>query len=502
MNVATAVGFALSLLAQMPGDAPRPIEAVVRITDVGGVGVPPPPSPATTPPQPTIIPATPAVSGRAPVLVVRAMQPEVRGVVDSQHPDIGTFIVQVLVRRVYDSSIWVEGTSRLERRDGAWHWSAITRLRAGDFRRGYELVAMLVPQRQQLPSGLTDRRTINQVTRVSSKAVPIQLPERPSDACAARIQITEMEDLSGVLRPVQPHNLVPIDVGWTANLRGEVDLDTGMFEYVLIRPITSNVHWIMERKGQLSGRRWTETAYFGRSGLDGGELFRVMGIVVRRRLQDGDYKLTADTPGPPTKNGFWSDIEKDVCAVSDEILVRRSVGLGELVIRNLRTGTELRPVRGGVVLDVELTTQIAGDANLPKIAENESVWVFYRPVGDKENWVVGTVANTTPDGLQWHVPYFRLPSPGRYDLMAVSAFIPLQRRALADEDWYQYAVKRRLHRFSRLVRVNAAAIPVETAAAPPPPTDWRKMTAAAVAILAGLTALIVYTRRGRSPRVA
>ncbi|HEX8089929.1 MAG TPA: hypothetical protein VF762_13800, partial [Blastocatellia bacterium] len=287
--------------------------------------------------------------------------------------------------------------------------------------------------------------------------------------CEAKIEITHIQDVSGEMVRITPGPNPPLEVGWTSTVKGKADRAEGTYVYLMIHPLTSDQRWVMEQKGYYEGRDWTETGYFGREGLDTGEIFRVQAIVSKRPIAHGAY--------PPDS---WHRIEQTICGTSSEVLARRRIGPGDLVIEKI----DDKPFVGNNPVLAELQCQVAGSIENPRpeymLRPGELVWILYRYISEDEQWTVAALAFPLGDGFIWRVPVLRFPKAGRYKLMAVAALTDLPLQKLSQKDWYALARGHLIRRISRMVTVDAGVVLKEESgitkdATPPwakPPWNW------------------------------
>lgn len=308
--------------------------------------------------------------------------------------------------------------------------------------------------------------------------------------CGGQVEITQIRDVSGKLLRLTPEDKVLPEVGWTAEVRGVADWPPDADVYLVIQPIVSEERWVMRRKGTLAGRNWSETGYFGEEGLHVGELFRLQAVVSREPLTHGKY-----TPEE------WHGFESGICATSEELLVRRRIGPGDLVIKSINDET----VAGKTEIQTEMECQVAGSIEDPQpvnaLLPSETVWVLFRRVDGDEGWTVGALALTSADGLAWRVPSIKFPHAGLYKLIVVAAQgTELPRKQLSDGDWYIFANRRLLKRLSRMVTVNAGAVATHTESTTqtePPRRPYLTIALTSVAFLLLLLSLLYVVRRVR-----
>jgi len=370
---------------------------------------------------------------------------EVRGeVVGLDQNQAELHLVQLAAIRLYDGSCYLLGSDVLEKRGAkagiaSWRWVVEdVRFPLPDYGKGFEVVAILVRKGADLPEGLVDYDTVLRYALAKTDQVHCNM------RCEARVEITHVQDVTGEIVQLMPGPAPPLEVGWTATIKGKADRSKDSFVYLVVHPITSDQRWVMEQKGSSDGRDWTETGYFGREGLDTGELFRVQAIVSKRPIAHGAY--------PPHD---WHRLEENICGTSSEVLTRRRTGPGDLVIEKI----DNKVFVGNDPVPSDMECQILGSIENPQpehmLEPGELVWLLFRPAGDDEQWSVGALAFPLGDGFIWRVPVLKFPKPGRYKLMAVAARTDLPLQNLSQRDWYALARARIIRRLSRIVTVDA-----------------------------------------------
>jgi hypothetical protein len=373
---------------------------------------------------------------------------EVRGEVAGLDPQQAEpQIVQIAANRLYDGRCYVLGSVTLQQAEGnagkpVWRWVVEdVRFPLPEYGKGFEVVAVLVRKGTELPRGLVDYDTVLRYALAKTDQVHCKMH------CEARIEITHIQDVTGELVRITPGAGPPLEVGWTATIKGKADRAKDTYVYLMIHPLTSDQRWVMERKGYYEGRDWTETGYFGREGLDTGEIFRVQAIVSKVPIAHGAY--------PPDT---WDRIEQNLCGTSSEVLARRRIGPGDLVIEKV----DDKPFVGNDPVSADIQCQVAGSIENPRpeymLRPGELVWILFRSISEDEQWTVGALAFPLGDGFIWRVPVLRFPKAGRYKLMAVAAQTDLPLQKLSQKDWYALARGHLIRRLSRMVTVDAGVV--------------------------------------------
>jgi hypothetical protein len=371
------------------------------------------------------------------------------------------YAVQILVCQQYDGRCRIAGSNVVPApgwaQERSWRWQVSdVRFGAPDFGKGFQITALLSPADSALPPGVVDEQYArSQAAAVSPTVVgltTVTADERQVEG-DCWIAISTIRNIAGAHVEVTPGETDAIEVDLTADITGLVDKPKPEFEvYVAINSTVDGRTWVLDQKGTRAGRRWTETGYFGREGLDYGEWYRLYAVVSKRRLRHGAYSADA-----------FRRVEQDFCASSAEVLVQRRVGPGDLVIQRV---DEIR-VAGKEVLDISDESQVHGSMRDPKpenaLRINEHVWILSRPEG-RVGWTVAALAAPLPDRLSWRVPAVRFPDRGPYTLVAISTVMTKLDvgATLTEHDWYRLVNEQSARRLSNLVKVNVhKAVPAE-----------------------------------------
>jgi hypothetical protein len=380
---------------------------------------------------------------------------DVRGkVVGLDQQSTAASVVQILIHRLYDGQ-WrvVDGSTLIPSRANAvkpistWLIQNV-HFPTPDYGKGFEIVAVLVSRGSELPHGVLDYGTVRRLARAMTEPLHIRfstLPPRAIDATGGcRIQIRTIQDIYGNTVPIKRDNEVPIEVGLQADVRGTANKRKQTYEYLVVQPANSDARWVMRRQGDLVRENWSETAVFGLPGMHTGEIFRMTGIISKRPIAPGRY--SADR---------WMELKKNICAEFGEVLTRRRIGPGDLVIA--RVGDQ--EVKDQVIALSALESEVDGTIEDPQrelalTPPTEAVWILYKVSGGPEEWIAGDLAVPSADGFYWRVPALRFPRNGDYSVVAVSANVLLTRgQKICDSDWYQWVQNRQLRRLSKTVTV-------------------------------------------------
>jgi hypothetical protein len=382
---------------------------------------------------------------------------EIRGKVTGLGQAEGAkFVAQVVVQRLYDKRWWVVGSSSLhvmgERLSKPqWRWVVPNvRLPLPDYGKGFEIRAVLVKQGNgELSKGLVDYETVRRYAVSFADPVQGNTGEQQNNVKPIEgpcfVEITNIKNIYGEQISIRPGSKDPIEVDLSPIVEGRLDKPKkGIYEpYLVVQASTDDKKWVMDRKGTVSGRRWTETAYFGRKGMDKAVMFRVQAIVSKRPLPHGGYA--------PDE---WRNLETSICARSGEIMVMRRITAGDLVI----TRVDDKSVIGRTPVTVAPESQVEGEIEDPQpeniLMPGETVWILSRPVNTK-GWTVEALALPAADGVSWRVPSLSLSRPDQHNLIAVASLVRLPRgQVLSDDEWYRLVNARLLRRLSRMVIVN------------------------------------------------
>lgn len=391
-----------------------------------------------------------------PEVLLETTGTDIRGkVVDLDQRSAESSVVQIVVHRLYDGQ-WraVDGavltpSSRANAVKPVWHWVVRNvRFPTPDYGKGFEIIAVLVSRGSELPRSVLDYGTVRRLATVMTHPIRVRISTEatpasdPSGGC--RIQITTIKDIYGNAVRIKRNNETPIEVGLQADVRGTANKRKQTYEYLVVQPANNDARWVMNRQGDLVRESWSETAVFGLPGMHTGELFRVTAIVSKQSLQPGRY--TADQ---------WMELKKDLCAEYGEVLVRRRIGPGDLVIA--RVGNE--EVSDKAVALSEDESQVDGTIEDPQRElalrpPTEAVWILYKTSHGPEEWIAGDLAVPSADGFYWRVPSLRFPQTGDYRIVAVAATVVLSRgQRICDSDWYRWVQNRQLRRLSKTVAV-------------------------------------------------
>lgn len=343
--------------------------------------------------------------------------------------------------RNYDSSTWVffslpragldlggaggsggDGNDR----DETWTWRGRDGdLPGKDLGMGYRIQALLADDRHgEWQPGIVVGEDLRASAVALSNAVtfapgnpPPVLPI-PSE-CS--IRISWIQGLDGKLVQVDDDQSEPIEVNLSAGVIGEVDKPDGYCERLVVQSDHDDQKWVMPRKGSNWGRFWTDTAYFGRPGLDMGGRFRLQAFVFR------DTRDTRDTREPKVcvqfdevyKPGEWALLEQNVCARSAEALVRRRESAWDLIIKTI--GGK-KPEVGqvcDVVNPVEIEGIIQSAAEEYRLKKGERIWVLIRDMAGR--WQVAAPAWSSRDKVSWKAqPEISFPEDGTYWVKAIA----------------------------------------------------------------------------------
>jgi hypothetical protein len=367
----------------------------------------------------------------------------------------------LIAQRVYDGRWSLVGrtslsdvakSSRVRRR---WTVRDVS-LNGPDLGKGWELYAAVVDTDAfGTPGMLIDYDMVRRASLVISKPVHVRLAAVASQTAVPNtcfIELTDVRDVNGVRVSRGAGVTSPIDVAVNADVGGEVEAPVDAHAYLIVSPIGSgNSRWVMERNGTRSGRKWTETAVLGRPDLDYAQSFRLQGVISRRPLAVGAYR--------PEQ---WAALDRDLCARSAEVIVRRAVEPVDLVIESIDDEPIARRT-------IEVSSMFQADGSVvdktPRNAlnPNETVWILSRRLDADDLWVVQNLAIVAPNRFDWRAPGIRL-APGSYRLIAIASSRPLTRGApISDAQWYQYVKARAVRRLSRAITVD-----VSRAASPKP----------------------------------
>jgi hypothetical protein len=360
--------------------------------------------------------------------------------------------VGVLVNRLYDGAWYAAGRGDMEGGTDAQsnkeaHWSVrdIT-FQMPDIGKGFRVYAFVLPKNAvPFPPGAVDYGAVRRSALSISGPIEIVPSDDPSGIEVpgnCRIELTEIRDVDGHLVSVANSQKAPIDVEVNSDVRGSFDRpDATSFIYVSILPVDSDARWIMPRRGSAVGTAWTEAAYFGRRNIDVGESFRVQAFISKTNIPAGRYPISD-----------WTRFEPQICAYSKEVLVKRRITAGDLVIRKVDERTVTR-----TPMDVDFDFPVEGrveDASPDTaILAGETVWILARRAKSDEGWVVKALAVVSTDGYGFKANV-HFSKPGQYILMALASTRKLAvNQILSEQSWFQAANVRAFRRLSRTVEV-------------------------------------------------
>jgi hypothetical protein len=388
---------------------------------------------------------------QSPVLLPEGVTATVDGRSSTCPSGMQGFMAGVLVHRLSDDVWFVGGVSNVEpgedsRKGGEARWSVRdATFPRPDLGKGFEVYGFLMPRSAgRFPTGTVDYEMVRHLALSISKRVDAHREENaeaPSLQGTCRVELTHIRNMYGEMQSTSSSQRKPIEVETTSDVSGGFDRpDSSYSIYVVVTPSESDQRWVMPNKGSVSGTIWTESAYFGRKHSDAGESFRVQAFISKENIKARAYSMQQ-----------WRKF--DICARSIEVLVKRRIAPGDLVIRKVEDRDVTR-----TPMDVDFDFPVEGGVEETRpdnvITGAETVWILSRRFGSDEGWIVKSLALVSADGYTFKANV-HFSQPGRYVLMALASLTKLPRGKLLSEDaWYQAASARVFRRISRTVEVN------------------------------------------------
>jgi hypothetical protein len=364
----------------------------------------------------------------------------------------GEITVGVLVNRVFDGTWYAAGRGNTEsteigRGSKEAHWRVRdVSFQMPDIGKGFKIYAFVLPKTAvPFPTGAVDYAAVHRLALSISEPIEVVLSDDPSGngvEGTCKIELTEIRSVDGQLVSVANSQKAPIDVEVDSDMRGYFDRPNSThYIYLSVLPVDAEARWIMPRRGSAVGTVWTEAAYFGRRNIDVGESFRVQAFISKAEISPGSYPLSG-----------WSRFEPQICAYSKEVLVKRRIAAGDLVIRKVDERDVTR-----TPMDVDFDFPVEGRVEEARpdtaILAGETVWILARRARSDEGWVVKALAVVSTDGYSFKANV-HFSQPGQYILMALASTRKLAaNQVLAEQSWYQAANVRAFRRLSRTVEV-------------------------------------------------
>jgi hypothetical protein len=357
--------------------------------------------------------------------------------------------VTLLVRRLFDGRWTLLGDATVvQTPSGRSRWTIRdVAFDAPDLGLGYELYAASVDRHALgTPGALIDYDTVRRASVAISKPVRVRFSTavpRVDSPSGCFVELTDVVDVDGHRRSRGGDAGGPIGVGANAELGAEAVVPAGGGAYLIVTPIDGNeVRWITPTNGTYADRRLTATLQLGRPELDAGKQFKVQGVISRRPIAGGFY--------PPDA---WAALDRDFCARSAEMIVRREIEPMDLVVEAVedeRATRQTIPVRS---LPFQVEGTVVDKSPRTALVPGETVWILSRHVDRDDRWIVQNLAMVSLNHFDWRAPGIRL-VPGTYRLIAVASLRPLTRgAAISDADWYARIRARSMRRLSRAVTI-------------------------------------------------
>lgn len=337
---------------------------------------------------------------------------DIAGTVTIDRADSAELVLQIAWRRLNGDTWWISDqiipVSGISGQTRAWRFSDVPLGTPFDYKKPLEIVTFAMDKRQPALDGVIDLASLIYLSKaVSRPLLVLRLPKTPANfSVTPRIRI---DQIAG--RPANPGT--PHEVGLQALLSGEVRKPTDSLVRLVVQPLNSDRHWVVEDEPYLREGRWSGKIDFSVDGLEDESEFIVFAVVSREELPRGSAIPLEEWQGY---------LHHTISGISTLLRVTRveippakdQIGVRILSVGGRMTGAERRG-------EVQVRSGVKGILSGRPISAAEEVWLLTTRDFRNDSWhLLGKAA--IKNGKYWELSPRLLGESGGYiKLMAVVA---------------------------------------------------------------------------------
>ena len=337
---------------------------------------------------------------------------DISGTISMARADSAELVLQTAWRRLNGDTWWISDQiiplSGIPGQARNWRFSDVPLGTPFDYKKPLEIVTFAVDKQQTALDGVIDFASLVYLSKAVSQPLLVQRqPKTPANfSLTPRIRI---DDIAG--QPAQPG--ATHEVGLQALLSGEVRKPTDSLVRLVVQPLSSDRHWVVEDEPYLREGRWSGKIDFAVGDLEDESEFIVFAVVAREELPRGSaIPLEA-----------WQGyLHHTISGISTLLRVTRveippaknQIGVRILSVGGRMTGPERRG-------EAQVRSSVKGILSGRPISTAEDVWLLTTRDFRDDSWhLLGKAA--IKNGKYWEISPRLLGESGSYiKLMAVVA---------------------------------------------------------------------------------
>lgn len=337
---------------------------------------------------------------------------DIAGTVTVARSDSAELVLQTAWRRLNGDTWWVSDQliplSGIPGQTRDWRFSDVPLGTPFDYKQPLEIVTFAVDKQQPALDGVIDFASLVYLSKaVSRPLLVLRQPKTPANfSVTPRIRIDQIAGRTA--SPGATH-----EVGLRALISGEVRKPTDSLVRLVVQPLNSDRHWVVEDEPYLREGRWSGRIDFAVDGLEAESEFIVFAVVSREELPRGSAI-------PPEEwQGYLHHTISGISTLLHVTRVEIPPARNQIGVRILSVGGRMASAeRRG---EVQVRSGVKGILSGRPISATEDVWLLTTRDFRDDNWhLLGKAA--IKNGKYWEISPRLLGETGSYiKLMAVVA---------------------------------------------------------------------------------